>query len=223
MALSGTPLEPPPQLDAQGNPILQKNTDEEETSAKSDKTADGIGLVDVAGKKFLRKIPAGSDPEQFVLNGDGSRIYIANEDVGAATVLNATNGKAITFVPVSREPEGVGLSPDEKFFYVTCETAGDVYAIDNKTYKVFAHFMVHPRPAQRGVSTGRFARVYSLRIRRRAERGGHREPEGSESHHAAQRLAAADGEDFAGREKDSSPPPAAPERSWCWTRTRANC
>jgi len=37
-----------------------------------------------------------------------------------------------------QQPEGVGLSPDEKFFYVTCETAGDVYAIDNKTYEVFA-------------------------------------------------------------------------------------
>ena len=145
VALSGTPIEPPPQLDAQGNPIFQKDSGDDE-AAKSDKSADGIGLVDVAQKKFLRKIPAGSDPEQFVLNAEGSRIYMANEDIGAATVLNATNGKAITFIPVSREPEGVGLSPDEKFFYVTCETAGDVYAIDVKSNKVFAHFVVHPRP-----------------------------------------------------------------------------
>ena len=83
--------------------------------------------MDAAGRKFLRKIPAGSDPEQFCLSPDGSRIYIVNEDVGAATILNATNGKVITFVPVSREPEGVGISPDGRFFYVTCETAGDVF------------------------------------------------------------------------------------------------
>jgi len=147
IALSGTPIEPPPELDAHGNPILQKNqATNDDDALPSDKTADGIGLVDVVQKKLLRKIPAGSDPEQFVLNADGSRIYIANEDVGAATVLNAADGKPITFVPVSREPEGVGLSPDEKFFYVTCETAGDVFAIDNKTYKVFAHFTVNPRP-----------------------------------------------------------------------------
>src|SRR3954454_12022690 len=122
VALRGTPIETPPQLDADGNPILKKNSDDDDEKAKSDKSADGIGLVDVARKKFLRKIPAGSDPENFVLNSDGSRIYIANEDVGAATVLNAANGKVITFVPVSREPEGVGLNPDETFFYVTCET-----------------------------------------------------------------------------------------------------
>ena len=146
VALSGTPIEPPPQLDANGNPLLKKNSDDDDDKPKADKSADGIGLVDVAQKKFLRKISAGSDPEQFVLSGDGSRIYIANEDVGAATILNATNGKVITFVPVSREPEGVGISPDEKFFYVTCETAGDVFAIDAKTYKVIGHLVVNPRP-----------------------------------------------------------------------------
>jgi YVTN family beta-propeller protein len=147
VALSGTPVEPPPQLDANGNPILLKNQDDDDDDkVKADKTADGIGLVDAVQRKFVKKIPAGSDPEQFVLNADGSRIYIANEDVGAATILDAASGKVITFVPVSREPEGVGVSPDGKFFYVTCETAGDVFAIDAQTYKVIGHLSVHPRP-----------------------------------------------------------------------------
>jgi len=146
VALSGTPIEPPPKLDANGNPIFEKGHDDDDDNAKSDKTADGIGIVDAVQKKFLRKIPAGSDPEQFCLSADGTRIYIANEDVGAASILDATTGKIVTFVPVSREPEGVGISPDEKFFYVTCETAGDVFAIDAKTYKVIGHIQVHPRP-----------------------------------------------------------------------------
>ncbi len=93
VALSGTPVEPPPQLDANGNPILKKYSDDDDDKAKSDKSADGIGLVDVAQKTFLRKIPAGSDPEQFCLSADGSRIYIANEDVSAATVQNAAEGQ----------------------------------------------------------------------------------------------------------------------------------
>ncbi|HEU6447933.1 MAG TPA: beta-propeller fold lactonase family protein [Verrucomicrobiae bacterium] len=144
VALSGTPVEPPPQLDANGNPILKKSDDE--TKEKTDKSADGIGIVDVAQKKFLRKIFAGSDPEQFCLSPDGTRIYIANEDVGAATILDAATGKVVTFIPVSREPEGVGVSPDGKFFYVTCETAGDIFAIDANTYKVIGHLQIHPRP-----------------------------------------------------------------------------
>ena len=157
VALSGTPVEPPPLLDANGNPIFQKGHDDDEDTAPADKLADGIGIVDVAQKKFLRKISAGSDPEQFCLSPDGAKIYIANEDVGVATILDAATGNDMTyvpasrepesvFVPVSREPEGVGASPDGKFFYVTCETAGDVFAIDAKTCKVIGHLQVHPRP-----------------------------------------------------------------------------
>jgi len=146
VALSGTPVEPPPQLDKNGNPILQMNVNADTIEAEADKSADGIGVLDVAQLKLLRKFSAGSDPENFALSADGTRIYIANEDVGAATVLNAQTGKAITFIPVTGEPEGVGVSPDDKYFYVTCETGGDVFAVDAKTYKVFAHVVVHPRP-----------------------------------------------------------------------------
>ncbi|HEX4343856.1 MAG TPA: beta-propeller fold lactonase family protein [Verrucomicrobiae bacterium] len=146
VALSGTPIEPPPKLDANGNPIFEKGHDDDDDNVKADKTADGIGLVDAVQKKFLRKIPAGSDPEQFCLSPDGTRIYIANEDVGAATVLDSATGKTLTFIPVTREPEGVGASPDGKFFYVTCETGGDVFAIDAKTFKILGHIVVHPRP-----------------------------------------------------------------------------
>src|ERR1700742_1250002 len=80
VALSGTPIEGPPALDAQGNPILKKNSkkdddDDDDDAAKSDKSADGIGVVDVAQRKLTGKIPAGSDPEEFDVSKDGSRIY----------------------------------------------------------------------------------------------------------------------------------------------------
>jgi YVTN family beta-propeller protein len=147
VALSGTPIEPPPKLDANGNPIFLKgHDDDDDDKAKSDKSADGIGLVDIAQKKFLRKIPAGSDPEQFCLSTDGKRLFISNEDTGTATVLDAASGKVITFIPVSREPEGVGVRPDDKVFYVTCETSGDVFAIDADTYKVIGQIKVGLRP-----------------------------------------------------------------------------
>jgi len=146
VALSGTPIEPPPKLDANGNPIFQKGHDDDDDNAKADKSADGIGIVDVAQRKVLRKIPAGSDPEQFSVSPDGKRLYISNEDVGTATVLDAETGKIVTFIPVSREPEGSDVSPDGKFFYITCETAGDVFAIDAQSFKIVGHVQVHPRP-----------------------------------------------------------------------------
>src|SRR6202051_645451 len=65
VALSGTPIAAPPQLDAKGNPIFQKNKDDDDDDGvKADKSADAIGVVDVAKRKLTRKISAGSDPEE---------------------------------------------------------------------------------------------------------------------------------------------------------------
>jgi len=147
VALSGTPIEPPPKLDANGNPIFVKgHDDDDDDHAKSDKAADGLGIIDAVQKTFLRKIPVGSDPEQFAISKDGTRIYISNEDVGAATVLDAVTGNNLTFIPVTREPEGAGVRPDGKVFYITCETGGEVFAIDAETFKIVGHIVVHPRP-----------------------------------------------------------------------------
>ena len=149
VALSGTPIEGPPALDAQGNPILKKNSkadDDDDDDSKADKSADGIGIVDVAQKKLTGKISAGSDPEEFVLSKDGTRIYVSNEDIKTASVINIASGKVEHIIPVGREPEGVGVTPDGKQFYVTCETGGEVFAIDTASFQVIGHFTVPVRP-----------------------------------------------------------------------------
>src|SRR5258705_12347634 len=94
VALSGTPIAAPPQLDAKGNPIFQKSKDDEDADAvKAAKSADAIGIVDVAKQKLTGKISAGSDPEEFSLSKDGTRLYISNEDVKTASVINIASGK----------------------------------------------------------------------------------------------------------------------------------
>src|SRR6266404_5480955 len=129
VAVSGTPISPPPKLDAKGNPIFEKGKDDDDDDdKKADKSADGIAVVDIAQKKLLRKIKVGSDPEQLALSADGTRLYVSNEDVGTASVVNVLSGKVEHIIPVSREPEGVGTSPNGKEFYVTCETEGEIYA-----------------------------------------------------------------------------------------------
>jgi len=107
----------------------KKGKDDDDDAKNADKSADGIGVVDVAQKRFLRKISVGSDPEQLGLSADGKKLFASNEDVGTASVLDIASGKVEHIIPVSREPEGVAVSPDGKFFYVTCETEGEIYAI----------------------------------------------------------------------------------------------
>src|SRR5580700_2763203 len=76
VALSGTPVGGPPQLDAQGNPILKRAADDDDDKVNADKSADGIGVVDIKQRKVTGKINAGSDPEEFSLSKDGTRLYV---------------------------------------------------------------------------------------------------------------------------------------------------
>ena len=147
VALSGTPISGPPALDANGNPILHKGgDDDDDDDKKADKSADGIALVDLAGRKLVKKLRVGSDPEQFALSKDGKRLYVSNEDVATASILNVGTGEVEQIVPVHREPEGVGIRPDGRVFYVTCENDGEIFAIDAQSYEVLAHFNVGGRP-----------------------------------------------------------------------------
>jgi len=142
VALSGSPIQGPPQLDAQGNPILDEDDDEEE----SDHSKDGIGVIDLVERKALKKLDAGSDPEEFVLSRDCKRLYVANEDVATVSVLNAATGTIEAIVKVGEEPEGVNLSTDGRHIYVTCETRGEVVVIDTRTNKEAGQFQVGGRP-----------------------------------------------------------------------------
>jgi YVTN family beta-propeller protein len=147
VALSGTPIEAPPQLDAQGNPVLRKHgQSDDDEDVPADKSADGIGIIDVSTRKLIGRINAGSDPEEFALSKDGKYLYVSNEDVRTASVINIRSGKVEHIIPVGQEPEGAATSPDGTRFYITCEAGGDVYAVDTRSYRVVGHFKVPVRP-----------------------------------------------------------------------------
>ena len=146
VAISSAPVEPPSQLNANDDPILQKHKKDEGNGLKVETTADGIGVVDLTTDKFLRKIPAGSDPAQFAVGPGDQRLYVANEDAGTVTMIEIATEKIIGTAPVTFQPEGIHVSPDGKFFYVGCKTAGDIFAIDATNLKVFGQIKVKPQP-----------------------------------------------------------------------------
>jgi YVTN family beta-propeller protein len=150
VALSGTPIEAPPELDAAGNPIFKKghgkDDDDDDDNVVSDKSADGIGVLNVASRTLTGKIKVGSDPEEFALSPDGRKIYVSNEDVKTASIVDIASGKVEHIILVGQEPEGVAVTPDGNRIYVTCETGGDILVVDAHSYKTLAHFKVPPRP-----------------------------------------------------------------------------
>jgi PQQ-dependent catabolism-associated beta-propeller protein len=134
VALSGSPRCPPTM------------PDEECAKLPADKSKDGIAELDVATHKVVRILPGGSDPEQFDLSPDGSRLYVSNEDAGVASILDLKSAKLVATVPVGTEPEGVAVSPDGKAVYVTAETDHVVTALDAATGKELARVKVGRRP-----------------------------------------------------------------------------
>src|ERR1700710_1244121 len=62
-----------------GSPIAGPGVDES-TLPPPDKSADGVGVFDVATNKVVRVIKGGSDPENFEVSPDGTQLFISNED-----------------------------------------------------------------------------------------------------------------------------------------------
>ena len=128
-----------------GSPIAGPGVDED-SLPPPDKRADGIGIVDIDRNAFLKLMPVGSDPEQFVISHDGRKLYVANEDVGLASLVEVSSGQIVKSLEVGEEPEGVGISPDGKFVYVTSENDGTVSVIDTKDNSLVTSLKVGRRP-----------------------------------------------------------------------------
>src|SRR5580704_8975945 len=80
--------------------------------APSDPSAHGIGVIDTTRLAVAARLGVGSDPEQFALSPDGSKIYVSNEDAATASIVDVASGKIEATLKVGEEPEGVATSPD---------------------------------------------------------------------------------------------------------------
>lgn len=114
-----------------------------------DRSADGIGVVDLASQKLVRTLPSGADPEAFDVSPDGKTLYVSNEDTGQASIVDVATGTVRKTIGVGREPEGVAVRPDGAFVYVTSEASNEIDVIDAARGEVVARIPTQARP--RGV------------------------------------------------------------------------
>ena len=128
-----------------GSPIAGPDVDES-TLPPPDKTADGIGVFDVAQNKVVRVIKAGSDPENFDVSQDGTQLFISNEDDSAVSVVDIAAGTVMKSAKLGAQPEGVKVTPDGKLVWVTSEETGTISVLDPATGKITKTFKVGHRP-----------------------------------------------------------------------------
>ena len=112
-----------------GSPAAGPGVDEK-TLPPPDRSADGIGVVDIQTRKLLTVIKSGTDPEQLAVSPDGKSVFVANEDAGQLTVIDADSGQIVQTFKVGDEPEGVTVRPGGTQVYVTSEDEGAVFVID---------------------------------------------------------------------------------------------
>lgn len=130
-------------IEAHGSQLYVATSDTNRERRGAD---DAIVVVDAASGRIVRKYDAGTDPERFVVSGDGRRLFAANEDAGTVTVTAIPGNTVRAALVVGIEPEGVALSPDGRWVYVTAETSNTVSVIDAAALKVVRSLMVDPRP-----------------------------------------------------------------------------
>jgi PQQ-dependent catabolism-associated beta-propeller protein len=119
---------------------------------------DKIAELDRNGN-LLAKYEAGTDPENFVIDDSATRLYIANEDAGTASITDIKANRVISRMAVGLEPEGAAMSPDGRWVYITSETSSTVSVIDTQTGQVVKQFLVGARPRE-AVFTSDSARAY---------------------------------------------------------------
>ena len=127
-----------------GSPMAGPGVDES-TLPPPDKSADGIGVFDIAQQKLVRVIRGVSDPEQSAVSAAG-KLYVASEDTGQAVVLDIESGRVEATAPVGGEPEGVAISPDGRWVYMTSEEDAQVAVIDTRQNTVTTTIKVGARP-----------------------------------------------------------------------------
>ena len=152
VALSGSPMAPPGV--------------DEDTLPPADKKADGIGIVSVRDLKLERVVRGGSDPEQTAISLDGTRLFVANEDVGEVSVIAVDDGRVLATFKVGGEPEGVDLRPDGRVVYVTSEEDSQVAVIDAIDLTLLTDVQGRAAAAVDGVPARQLARLRHRRERR---------------------------------------------------------
>jgi quinoprotein dehydrogenase-associated probable ABC transporter substrate-binding protein len=128
-----------------GSPRAGPGVDER-TLPPPDRSADGIGVVDLDAHRLVRVLPSGSDPEQVAVSHDGSLLFVANEDAARASVIDVNTGAIKEAFTVGGEPEGIAVQPNADRFWVTSEAAGNVSVIDWSTHRLVGSVPVGPRP-----------------------------------------------------------------------------
>src|SRR5688500_8751894 len=106
----------------------------------ADRTQFDVGCADdwefsifyIETMELVGRIRDVAEPETFDLHPDGRRLYISNEEVAEASVVDVKTGEFLQGFETGEEPEGVQVTPEGKLVFVASEAANLVHVIDTE-------------------------------------------------------------------------------------------
>ncbi|MBI1735504.1 MAG: PD40 domain-containing protein [Candidatus Rokubacteria bacterium] len=109
-----------------------------------DKSHD-LGVVDAEAQKLLKRVKIGGNPYNLAFSPDGTYLYVldwASETSGDDVIVyDLAAERVVTKVEVSTWPAHAIFSKDARLLYVSGETAGDLTAIDTKSFTPVARIV----------------------------------------------------------------------------------
>jgi len=106
-----------PEVDMNGNYVLSMNADP------------SIMVVDprfaFGDTRLVAMIPLKAPAEDWVVNADGTRLYVSMPAAGAVAVIDTSSWQLIADLPVQNRPERIALQPDEQYLWVAFGAADD--------------------------------------------------------------------------------------------------
>jgi YVTN family beta-propeller protein len=96
-----------------------------------------ITVIDPNSLKILRTIPTGQgEAHMLAVSHDGKLGYTANVGPGTVSVLDLTEGKVVTVIPISGTTQRISISNDDRWVFTSDQTTPRLAVIDTKNNTV---------------------------------------------------------------------------------------
>ena len=95
--------------------------------------SDSISIIETGNNEVGSSALIGQHPTHAVVTLDNSRLYASNFGSNSVAVYDIDMGRRITTMAVGSRPDGLALSPDQRYVLVLDTQAGDVTVIQKRT------------------------------------------------------------------------------------------
>lgn len=101
-------------------------------------------------------IAVGDAPRSVAVNSAGTRAYVSNSNAAplgpdTVSVINTATNTVVATIVVGDFPDGLALTPDGDFLYVTSTSDDTIWVINTATNTVTDTFAVGDRPTELAV------------------------------------------------------------------------